>query len=357
MSQLIKKGMPRPAGCCLRFGAAPSPQAVPLWKQKRAQRHQAMFEAAKAGQRVNHAVFQIPAAAPTVIMPNPLIEASKGAFESRRLDSVPMFESGALNKPNLMPGGSRHHRNAQIASGMLFESLNGNAGKSLPQQRQERAQKHDAAEHRYMLMLEAVAERTEREQAAASLLDWAHGGGTPDSESFDSIALALMDASLFDGSDSTFKTTQRRETDGLTTDEVDEYNRWLQIVAETAVQMGANVDDVVSMIDADDNKAAQKVMDVISGIADEDQAIVKVATAALTDVWSADDAYASLMTESAMKKVVRRGQIMLKRKIPKIVYLSSAQRAALSKARLKAQTTSAKIMRAHSMKIRAIHGL
>lgn len=61
--------------------------------------------------------------------------------------------------------------------------------------------------------------------------------------------------------------------------------------------------------------------------------------------------------ESAMKTVVHCDEIVLKCKIPKKIYLTPAQKAVLNKAHLKAQIETAKIMRAHSMKVHAKHGL
>ncbi|MCX9019068.1 hypothetical protein NLN96_18910 [Citrobacter portucalensis] len=351
MSNLNNKGMIRPTtGSCLRFGEPAPAQAIPLWKKKRSTaRQQAMFESAKAGQQVNLPVFNIPGSKPVPTMFNEEAVAESGMFESGEINKSGLFERGALN-----PNAAKTPQIMQPAG--LFESSDGNAGKSLQQLRDERAQQLDAGEYRYMLMLEATAEKIEREQTVGALLDWAHGNGTPDSESFDEIALALMDNAMSSDSENNFTISQRRATDGLSHAEIDEYNRWMMIVAETAVELGADEDDVVMMIDMGDNDAAQKVMDVLSGV-DEDQAAADVSANAIAATYADDTSFDGLLTESAMKKVVRRGEIVLKRKNPKKVYLSAAQKAALKKAVLSAHTAAAKIMRKHSMAVRAKHGL
>lgn len=185
-------------------------------------------------------------------------------------------------------------------------------------------------------LMEAAA-TNDRGTAAASVLQW-KSDGDASSESFEEYAFAL--AGISDD-----------ETD-LTDDEVDNFNTQLDLMAQAAIALGASADDVATMIDEDDSDAAQAVMDAISTPDDEDAAVASFA------VSGGDN---GAMMESAMMeaaiKVVRKGQIVLKRKVPHKVRLSSLQKAALKKARMKAHTAMANMSRAKSMKVRRKRGL
>lgn len=184
-------------------------------------------------------------------------------------------------------------------------------------------------------LLEA-ADQSGRAQAAAAVLEWA-AGGDASAEAFDELALGLA------GIDDT--------TDELSDEAIDAYNDQLVMLAEAAIGLGASQDDVTTMIDENDSDSAQAVMDAIA-VEDEDEAI-----AAYSVTGGNDGALMESAMFEASIKVVRGGVVKIIRKRPHKVRISGAQRAALKKARLKAQTSTAKIARAKSMKIRKRRGL
>lgn len=186
-------------------------------------------------------------------------------------------------------------------------------------------------------ILEAVQQMgmsNERSTCAAAVIDWAQSS-SPDADSFDGLALAL--AGIEDD----------ESDDDITDEQVDEYNRVLACLADCAVSFGADQADVSAMLDDDSDDAAINVADAITANNDdEDQNI------AVYGVSGNDDA----MLEANIK-VVRAGQIVFKKKRPRPKRITSAQKAALKKARTKAHTASAKIARRKSMKIRMKRGL
>lgn len=191
-------------------------------------------------------------------------------------------------------------------------------------------------------MLESANETSERGQAAAAVIEWATGFETT-LDAFEVMAMGA--AGIEDGSE------------GLTRDEVDNYNHWLDLFANAAVSLGADEKDVQAMIDMEYDSSARKVAaDIAAGqlsSANEDNAIAAYAVmrpeeAALME---------SAMLEAVSVKVVRTGKITLAKKKPRRQRISSAQKSALKKAQLKAQTAISKVARAKSMKIRKARGL
>lgn len=186
-------------------------------------------------------------------------------------------------------------------------------------------------------IFEAVQQKSkqdERGTAAATVIDWANGA-EPTSDSFDNLALGL--AGIDD----------EESDDDITEDQNDEYNRWLGLLADAAGSLGADQDDITTMIDEDDDDAAINVADAITGnVDDEDEAI------AVYSVSGNDDA----MLEANIK-VIRAGQVKLKKKRPRPLRQSAKQRAALKKNRLKSHSAAAKMSFRKSMKVRKKRGL
>ncbi|MBD2782219.1 hypothetical protein ID852_03270 [Xenorhabdus sp. 42] len=187
------------------------------------------------------------------------------------------------------------------------------------------------------MLLEAVYKKAGQDArgiAAAAVIDWAQNGeGTFDA--FDEFALGLAD--IPPDSD-----------DDFTDEQIDDYNLWLGLMADAAVAMGASQRDVTAMIDNADDDAADAVLSAIDvSPNDEDDAIAEFA------VTGDDD---GAMMEASIK-VVRNGVVKLIRKQPRPRRLSAAQKSALKKARMKAQTASAKTARKKSNLVRKKHGL
>ncbi|MCZ4061259.1 hypothetical protein O3W44_22270 [Pantoea sp. LMR881] len=186
-------------------------------------------------------------------------------------------------------------------------------------------------------IFEAVQQKNkqdERGTAASTVIGWANGS-EPTSSDFDDLALGLAGIEDDEGDDE------------ITDAQIDSYNYWLDLLADAAVSLGADQADVTAMIDEDDDDAAINVADGITGnVEDEDEAI------AVYSVSGNDDA----MLEANIK-VVRAGQVILKKKRPRKLRQTAKQRAALKKNRLRSHTASAKMSFRKSMKVRKKRGL
>lgn len=190
-----------------------------------------------------------------------------------------------------------------------------------------------------MAMFEALDLRVKQDRrglAASMLLEWA-SDGEPTWPDFSALAITLADLPDLDDED-----------DDYTDEQVDAYNDALSELAYAAIAMGASQDDVTSMIDDDDDDAASSVFDALNDVADDDDAISQYTIAG-------DDEDA--LFEAPKIKVVRGGKVKLIRKRIRKMRRTSKQKAAIKKARRKAQTSTAKLHRRKSMKIREKRGL
>lgn len=100
------------------------------------------------------------------------------------------------------------------------------------------------------LMLEAVGSRALadiRALAASMLATWV-SDGEPDADSFDALAMSVAGLDDMD------------EDEDPTDEQVDAYNDALSALADAAVALGADQDDVSDMIDDYDDAAALRVM-------------------------------------------------------------------------------------------------
>ena len=171
--------------------------------------------------------------------------------------------------------------------------------------------------------------------AASLLLDWA-SDGEPTWADFSSLAISFADL------------PDLEDDEDYTDDQVDAYNDALSELAYAAIALGANQDDVTSMIDDEDDDAASAVFDSMSDVDDDDDAIGQYTIAG-------DDEDA--LFEAPKIKVVRGGKVKLIRKRIRKLRRTSKQKAAIKKARRKAQTSTAKLHRRKSMMIRKKRGM
>ncbi|WP_064198767.1 hypothetical protein [Shigella flexneri] len=188
-------------------------------------------------------------------------------------------------------------------------------------------------------MLEAVESRAKgdmRSLAASMLAGWVEDGD-PEADSFDALAISMAGITDID-----------EDTD-FTDEQIDAYNEALAALADAAVALGADQDDVTEMIDDDDDAAAERVFDALS---ENDSDMMESAIAIYT-VAGGDSA----MLEDVRKKVVRDGKVTIIRKRPRPRRMTSLQKQALKKARRKAHTSVANINRRKSMRIRKKRGL
>lgn len=203
----------------------------------------------------------------------------------------------------------------------------------------ESAGEGSAASARIVAMFEAVERRTgeDARSVAASLLSGWVADGEADADSFEALALVLA------GLDSL------SEDDDLDDEQVDAFNVALGQLANAAIALGADQDDVTSMIDDDDDSAAESVFEALSGLGDDDEAIA--------DYTVAGGEGGEAMMESATFKAVRDGVVTLIRKRPKKRRMTSLQKQALKKARMKAHSSMANAHRKKSLKLRKKRGL
>lgn len=188
-------------------------------------------------------------------------------------------------------------------------------------------------------MLEAVESRAKgdmRSLAASMLAGWVEDGD-PEADSFDALAISMAGLADID-----------EDTD-FTDEQIDAYNEALAALADAAVALGADQDDVTEMIDDEDDAAAERVFDALS---ENDSDMMESAIAIYT-VAGGDSA----MLEDVRKKVVRDGKVTIIRKRPHPRRMTSLQKQALKKARRKAHTSVANINRRKSMRIRKKRGL
>ncbi|EKZ9261765.1 hypothetical protein RFB73_005026, partial [Escherichia coli] len=161
--------------------------------------------------------------------------------------------------------------------------------------------------------------------------------GDPEADSFDALAITMAGLADID-----------EDTD-FTDEQIDAYNDALAALADAAVALGADQDDVTEMIDDEDDSAAERVYDALS---ESDTDMMETAIAIYT-VAGGDSA----MLEAVRKKVVRDGKVTIIRKRPRPRRMTSLQKQALKKARRKAHTSVANINRKKSMRIRKKRGL
>lgn len=195
------------------------------------------------------------------------------------------------------------------------------------------------ADARIQAMFEAVERRAgeDSRSVAASLLAGWVSDGDPEADSFEALALSLAGLDSID------------EDADFSDDQVDQFNSALSQLANAAVALGADQDDVTSMIDDDDDSAAERVYEALSGLTDDDEAIA--------DYTVAGGEGGDAMLESTTFKAVRDGVVKLIRKRPKKRRMTSLQKQALKKARSKAHSAMANAHRKKSMKLRKKRGL
>lgn len=162
-------------------------------------------------------------------------------------------------------------------------------------------------------MLEAVESRAKgdmRSLAASMLAGWVEDGD-PEADSFDALAISMAGLADID-----------EDTD-FTDEQIDAYNEALAALADAAVALGADQDDVTEMIDDEDDAAAERVFDALS---ENDSDMMESAIAIYT-VAGGDSA----MLEDVRKKVVRDGKVTIIRKRPRPRRMTSLQKQALKK--------------------------
>lgn len=145
-------------------------------------------------------------------------------------------------------------------------------------------------------------------------------------------------------------TSADMDSDGeISEDEEDAFNEILSYVAEAFGVLGAGAENVAAFINDEDDAAGATMGTRLAGRLEETK---------LTD----DDIIARFALQEQLvldgwKKVVKGGKVVLKKIRTKKVRLNAAQKAALKKARRKANSAAAKFARKKSMKMRKARGI
>lgn len=188
------------------------------------------------------------------------------------------------------------------------------------------------AESAHKAILEAAATAAKRDQldgVVEAVFAWADSDDT----SFDALDGYVQALAGLDDDDPDAEPTD---------DEIGAYNDMWDAVANFLVAAGEDPSTVSAMVDDEDEDAAGAIASDVAGIDSSARDELSVAYQA-----SADDS----MLE-AVKKVIRNGEVALIKRSPRRRRLSAAQKMALKKARMKAHSSSAKLARAKSMKLR-----
>lgn len=182
------------------------------------------------------------------------------------------------------------------------------------------------------LMLEAVgkmADQTLRSNAAAAVLTWVDDEDAT-FEQLDSLIYGFASGG---------------DDDDLTEDELSDYNDMMGYAFEFLVSNGAAADKVQSMEENDD--ATEAVLEAVKEAtkAEDDDELV------------ADFAVRETLMNESKQKVIRNGEVKYIKKKTKKYRQSPAQKAALKKARRKANTSAAKAKRRKSNRARSARGM
>lgn len=185
-------------------------------------------------------------------------------------------------------------------------------------------------------MLDAVASAAgmaARADAMAMVIEWV-ADGDDSAEGLDAYAQALADV----------------DEDGEVSgdEEQDAYEQALTLMGEALTSLGVPV-QVAADAMGGDNGAAAKAFVAAGDFLDGDDVDAD-------DLISAFAVRETMMMDS-IKKVIRDGKLKLIRKPLRKVRLNAAQRAALKKARMKANTAAARTARRKSMRIRKSRGM
>jgi hypothetical protein len=197
-----------------------------------------------------------------------------------------------------------------------------------------------------------------RAAAAAAVKEWA-GTASADLDEGESMAdrLIAMAVGIAD-----------ENKDGeITEDESEVINIALNAMADFLIEKGADEADVVALLESADAEAGDRVAELVKGDgADEDNADVDAFTfdaessesvmdSVLAGVSSGD---AKLDAVYKKKMVIRAGKkVRINKRVSGHVRLSAGQKVAIRKAGLKSRSSSARMHRMKSMKIRRRAGL
>lgn len=146
----------------------------------------------------------------------------------------------------------------------------------------------------------------------------------------------------------------------ITDDEADVIELAYNAAADYLVAMGADESDVIALIEADDEEAASRIVELAKASipADQDAAMADLDNFVF-DAESSESVMDGVLDAVYKKKVVvRNGRKMrVMKRVSGRVRLSAAQKVGIRKAQRKSNTAAARLSRMKSMKIRRRAGL
>lgn len=180
------------------------------------------------------------------------------------------------------------------------------------------------------------ASKVERSEAMAVALQWLEDGEFT-YDSLDSLIYGMAASEL------------DHEPDEDSGCDEDVYNEYLNKTANALVELGANPSSVQSLFENEDDEAADiignKLTMTLDSLKDDDDTLIT------------NYAVGGMILDASAKKVVRDGVVAWIKKPIKKRKMTSAQKAALKKARRKAHSASAKRKRKKSRKVRKNNNL
>jgi hypothetical protein len=222
-----------------------------------------------------------------------------------------------------------------VANDMLLASMAAAAPEKAPETVTEQMFLSSVDDESLLSAVSAKADQDNRAVAASIAIEWAL-----DSSSELADLYALVYAAVLDDEDA--------DDVDLSPEQDEQYDTLLDLIAETFVSIGGAPEKTVqTMLDDDNEEAALSVAEKLR----------EATKSSSVDELVADFSVREELIASAMKKVVRNGKLTLIKKRTRKVRLSGPQRAALKKARLRANTAASKAKRRKSNRIRSRAGL
>jgi len=183
-------------------------------------------------------------------------------------------------------------------------------------------------------------------EVGAVIQEWAETADLEGDESMADRLMAMLAGIVDDDAES---------DEDFDEEEVEEFNEVLEAAWTYLAQHGVNDDDIDKLLNDEDNEAAERIHDfLVSALPDGDEADADLANFAFAD----SENESVLDAVYKRKFVIRGGQKMrVRKRVSGRVRLSGAQKAALRKAHMKANTGIAKLHRRKSMRKRRQMGL
>lgn len=207
----------------------------------------------------------------------------------------------------------------------------------------------DAIEVKKLALLDATldaagtfAANDIRSSAAAMVKEWA-GTAATDLDEGETIADRLLAMAV--------GVADENKDGELSEDESDVINLALNAMADFMSTKGVSDEDIVALLEESDAAAGDRIAELLSGESSEDNADVD---SFAFDAESSESVMDSVLDAVYKKKIVIRGgkKVRINKRVSGHVRLSAGQKVAIRKAGLKSRSSSARMHRMKSMKIR-----